>query len=98
MNTGQTLNPKYTFDTFVVGPGNSVAHASCMAVAIRLMLADSWPAICMATASGAPMFLSRLTALWRKLWKLSSLGVREIVDGVVLPAFRSFALIRALFL
>ena len=27
------LNPKYTFDTFVVGPSNSFAHAASMAVA-----------------------------------------------------------------
>ncbi len=28
----QTLNPKYTFDTFVIGPNNEVAHAACKAV------------------------------------------------------------------
>jgi chromosomal replication initiator protein len=28
-----TLNPKYTFETFVVGPSNSFAHAASMAVA-----------------------------------------------------------------
>lgn len=28
-----TLNPKYTFDSFVVGPSNSFAHAASMAVA-----------------------------------------------------------------
>ena len=27
------LNPKYTFDTFVVGSGNQFAHAACVAVA-----------------------------------------------------------------
>ncbi|MBQ2953806.1 MAG: chromosomal replication initiator protein DnaA [Clostridia bacterium] len=27
------LNPKYTFDTFVVGSGNQFAHAACLAVA-----------------------------------------------------------------
>src|SRR6266508_1078023 len=28
-----SLNPRYTFDTYVVGSGNRLAHASCMAVA-----------------------------------------------------------------
>ena len=27
------LNPKYTFDTFVIGPSNHFAHAACTAVA-----------------------------------------------------------------
>ena len=27
-----TLNPRYRFDTFVVGPSNQLAHAGCMAV------------------------------------------------------------------
>ncbi len=29
---GIKLHPDYTFDTFVVGPGNRLAHASCVAV------------------------------------------------------------------
>ena len=32
-NTISTLNPKYTFDTFVVGNSNKLAHAACLAVA-----------------------------------------------------------------
>ncbi|MDP3997232.1 MAG: chromosomal replication initiator protein DnaA [bacterium] len=32
-NTAPTLNAKYTFDTFVIGPNNEVAHAACRAVA-----------------------------------------------------------------
>lgn len=27
------LNPKYTFDTFVIGNSNRFAHAACVAVA-----------------------------------------------------------------
>lgn len=30
VNTG--LNPKYTFETFIVGKGNELAHAACLAV------------------------------------------------------------------
>lgn len=30
-----TLNPKYTFDTFIIGSNNEVAHAACSAVAAR---------------------------------------------------------------
>jgi chromosomal replication initiator protein len=33
VNLGQPLNPKYTFDTFVVGNSNQWAHAASMAVA-----------------------------------------------------------------
>ncbi len=29
------LNPRYTFDAFVIGSGNQFAHAACMAVAER---------------------------------------------------------------
>ena len=29
------LNPKYTFETFIVGKGNELAHAACQAVAAR---------------------------------------------------------------
>lgn len=32
---GSTLNPKYTFDTYIVGNSNRLAHAACMAVAER---------------------------------------------------------------
>jgi chromosomal replication initiator protein len=32
---GARLNPRYTFDTFIVGQSNRLAHAGCMAVAER---------------------------------------------------------------
>ncbi|MBI4673311.1 MAG: chromosomal replication initiator protein DnaA [Chloroflexi bacterium] len=32
---GSTLNPKYTFDAYIVGNSNRLAHAACMAVAER---------------------------------------------------------------
>lgn len=32
---GATLNPKYTFDMYIVGNSNRLAHAACMAVAER---------------------------------------------------------------
>ncbi|MEX1997382.1 MAG: chromosomal replication initiator protein DnaA [Candidatus Andersenbacteria bacterium] len=31
----KTLNPKYTFETFVIGPNNEVAHAACRAAASK---------------------------------------------------------------
>jgi chromosomal replication initiator protein len=35
-DTGAQLNPKYTFDSFVVGTSNQFAHAACMAVGEQL--------------------------------------------------------------
>lgn len=32
---GSTLNPKYTFETYIVGNSNRLAHAACVAVAER---------------------------------------------------------------
>lgn len=31
----KTLNPKYTFDSFVIGPNNEVAHAACQAASSK---------------------------------------------------------------
>ena len=33
LNTTAGLNPRYTFETFIVGPSNQFAHAACRAVA-----------------------------------------------------------------
>lgn len=33
--SNKTLNPKYTFDTFVIGPSNEIAHAACRATASK---------------------------------------------------------------
>src|SRR4030066_291368 len=33
---GPALHPDYTFDSFVVGPSNRLAHASCVAVSQAL--------------------------------------------------------------
>lgn len=33
--SSNTLNPKYVFETFIVGPSNEIAHAACRAVADR---------------------------------------------------------------
>lgn len=33
LTSEKTLNPKYTFDSFVIGHSNSFAHAACLAVA-----------------------------------------------------------------
>ena len=31
----KTLNPKYVFSTYVIGPSNEIAHAACRAVATK---------------------------------------------------------------